>query len=353
MFTIITVDDEKMIKRSLRVMIEAANPDFQIAGEAKNGQEALELIHADPPHLLITDICMPVMDGLELIAEVKRAYSDMEIIVISGYSEFNYAQQAIRYNVTDYLLKPIHPDEFKQLLQRIYERHINNEQRQTDRREQMWKLVDNGDQIVSAIWTLQESSLRGKLESMGAELMQQGVEAGLVREIYRDLLEYVSRQLEERSGRPFPLSCACERSPSQPPEEWHKQFHDECMSMFSETAQLRNWGHSRQMKKTIDYIDGNFSNSELSLLNAAEHARMSPAYFSRVFKEETGTNFMKYLTALRIGHAKELLVRPEHKVGDVAMLVGYTNYHHFAKAFKKFTGITPTEFRRVEEDMGR
>ncbi|MCQ6560973.1 response regulator transcription factor [Paenibacillus mendelii] len=350
MFKIITVDDEKMIKRSLRVMIEGANPDFRIVGEAKNGQEAMDIIHGDPPHLLITDICMPIMDGLELIAEVKRNYSHTQIIVISGYSEFNYAQQALRYNVTDYLLKPIDPEEFKQVLKKIYEQHISNEQRSIDRREQMWKIVDNGEQIVNWIWTLQENHLRSKLEAIRTELELLCIETDLVRDIYRDLLIYTTNRLGERSGRSYPHTMASEPGPTPSMKELHDQFQGASMSLFKEIVHLRNWGQSQHMKKTIDYIQANFSNSEISLLHMAEYASMSISYFSRFFKEETGTSFMKYLTNLRIGKAKELLAIQEHKVGDVALMVGYTNYHHFAKAFKKFTGITPTEYRQMHEE---
>jgi len=351
MFKIITVDDEKMIKRSLRVMLENAGPHYRIVGEASNGREALEMIHMERPHLIITDICMPVMDGLELIAEVKQHYSQMKIIVISGYNEFNYAQQAIRHNVLDYLLKPINPEEFQQVLLRIYEQYVNDQRRQTDRREQMWKFAGSGEEIVHLIWTLQENNLNAKLDVIRSEMSRQGVGLELAMELYRDQLVYVQRKLEERNAGWNHRAIADEVGPANALDELHDQFRTACLSLFQSIVQQRNCGQSHQIKKTIAYLEDNFSNSALSLVDVAEYAAMSPAYFSRCFKDETGTNFMKHLTRLRIGKAKELLSHPEHKVGDVAMGVGYTNYHHFAKAFKKFTGITPTDYRKFQSYM--
>lgn len=351
MFNIITVDDEKMIKRSLRALIERAGTTYSVIGEATNGREALELIHYHPPHLLITDICMPEMDGLELIAEVKQRYQQMEIIVISGYGEFSYAQQALRHNVTDYLLKPIHPDEFLSTLQRIYERHERDAQRLAGRSQQMWSFLAHTEQIIQSIWTVREKGLHEELEQFRLKVEASGMDAVLAKQIYVDQLVYISQKVSEMSGLSFKPASAMEPEQHHSLEKLYEKFQTACLGMLTEVIQLRNLGQSVQIRKAIRYINANFQNSDLSLVSAAESVSMSVTYFCRFFKEETGMSFMKYVTRLRMEKAKQLLTNPENRINSVAERIGYSDYHHFAKAFKKNTGMTPSEFRNTHVFM--
>lgn len=106
-YTVVVVEDEPKISRNIIKKIEQSDPMFQVIGSAQNGIEALSMIHSLQPDVIFTDIRMPQMDGLELIKQVKNQYTDKQIIILSGYNEFEYAQQAIKLGVTDYLLKPV------------------------------------------------------------------------------------------------------------------------------------------------------------------------------------------------------------------------------------------------------
>ncbi|MBB3128627.1 two-component system response regulator YesN [Paenibacillus rhizosphaerae] len=347
MFTIMIVDDEKMIKRSLRAMIERAGEPYSVTGEATNGRNALELIHRHPPHLLITDICMPEMDGLELISEVRQQYPLTEIIVISGYGEFKFAQQALRYNVTDYLLKPVDPDEFVLTLQRIHERHRRDFQRLMGRSEQTWFFLEDTERIILMIWTLQETGLRREIDGFREKVETAGMDIVLAKEIYMNQLVYISQKLSELGGLTYKISYT-EQDPHPSLEKLHEKFLVTCMGMYNNVVQLRNHAQSLQIRKAIRYVDSNFQDCNLSLTSAAKRASMSVTYFSRMFKEETGLSFMKYVTRLRMEMARELLASSDCMVGDVAKWIGYSDYHHFAKAFKKNTGITPTEYKKIQ-----
>ena len=116
-YQIVVVEDETLARNSLVKKIENAGLGFQVVGEAANGMDALEMVHNLLPDLLVTDIRMPIMDGLELVKHVYEQYPRMKCLIVSGYSEFEYAQQAIRYQVEDYILKPI---EEKQLTETLY-----------------------------------------------------------------------------------------------------------------------------------------------------------------------------------------------------------------------------------------
>ncbi|SDX98570.1 response regulator [Paenibacillus sp. CF384] len=118
----ILVDDEMFARRGLVGLIPWEKCGFQIVGEAEDGEEALALIEREMPDLVITDIRMPVLDGLELIQTVQERISkEIKFIIISGYGDFKYAQQAVRYGVHDYLLKPIDENELMETLGRINE----------------------------------------------------------------------------------------------------------------------------------------------------------------------------------------------------------------------------------------
>ena len=111
MYRVIIVDDEPVIRRGLRETIEWDALGLEVAGEAADGAEALKLIRETRPEILITDIRMPEMDGIQLIREVRKLDPNVKITILSGYSDYDYLKAAIRLGVDNYLLKPIDNDE--------------------------------------------------------------------------------------------------------------------------------------------------------------------------------------------------------------------------------------------------
>lgn len=105
MFRVMIVEDEYIVRFGIRSMIEWEKLGLIVSGEAANGQEALALIEQDPPDILITDIKMPIMDGIALITEVRKSRPDMKIVILSNLEDFQYAKEAIRNGVSDYMIK--------------------------------------------------------------------------------------------------------------------------------------------------------------------------------------------------------------------------------------------------------
>jgi two-component system response regulator YesN len=103
---LLLVEDEPLFRKGLAKMITGSGTNWNVCGEAENGQEAEALIAEWQPDLVITDIRMPLMDGLELLKRVKIRYPDVEFIVITGFQDFHYAQAALRYGALDLLVKP-------------------------------------------------------------------------------------------------------------------------------------------------------------------------------------------------------------------------------------------------------
>ncbi len=115
-YGVIVAEDELLLQKNLIKKINESPTDFQVVGAAQTGVQALELIEKEVPFLLVTDIRMPVMDGLELIQRAREINPDLDAIIVSGYSEFEYAQTAIHLQVREYLLKPVERKKLEETL---------------------------------------------------------------------------------------------------------------------------------------------------------------------------------------------------------------------------------------------
>lgn len=113
---VVVAEDEAVIRKSIVKKIEEADPDFEVVAEAANGLEALEAVRQKNPQVVITDIKMPECDGMELARRLSLSFPTVKVVVLSGYSDFLYTQQAIRYGVFNYLLKPVEDDNLAETL---------------------------------------------------------------------------------------------------------------------------------------------------------------------------------------------------------------------------------------------
>ena len=121
LYRILLVDDEEEVRRGIIRKMEWESLGFEVAGDAENGEEALEKVEQLQPDVVITDIRMPYMDGLTLTRRIRQKYPSMRVLIFSGFDDFEYAQQAIKLNVTEYILKPVNVEELSEILTRVRE----------------------------------------------------------------------------------------------------------------------------------------------------------------------------------------------------------------------------------------
>lgn len=121
MYRVLLVDDEALIREAISENIPWEELGFELTASCENGREAMERMKQEAPDLLLTDICMPYVDGIELARYVHENHPDTKTVIISGYDEFEYAKQAVRYQVMEYILKPITPTELTGVLLRAKE----------------------------------------------------------------------------------------------------------------------------------------------------------------------------------------------------------------------------------------
>lgn len=131
MYKVIVVDDESVVRDGLRKTIAWNDHGFELVGDYENGREAWEAIELHKPDLIVSDISMPLMDGLELARLVAANYPYMKVMILTGYDEFEYAQQAIRLKVQDFVLKPITAREMRELLDKV-RREMDEEARRLE-----------------------------------------------------------------------------------------------------------------------------------------------------------------------------------------------------------------------------
>ncbi|MCR8632967.1 response regulator transcription factor [Paenibacillus radicis (ex Xue et al. 2023)] len=250
MFNLFIVEDEWLVREGLKQTIPWDEVNCQIIGEASDGLHALELLQSHAPDILLTDIRMPAMNGIELAEQAVKLYPHLKIVFLTGFDDFSYAQKAVKLGAADFVLKPTNPEELVQVFTRITNQLV-------------------GERKVLA-------------------------EAGEWNRIHKSVLE--SR---ENSG-------------------------------FKEIEQ---------------FIKEKYG-EDITLQSMADRYNMSESYFSRLFKKQIGVSFMDYLTDLRVNHAKELLLNPRLKIYQIAIQVGYQDSRYFSQVFRKYTGETPTEFRK-------
>lgn len=262
MIRLLIADDEKLEREALAELVQRRFEREVVLEMAENGRKAADTAVLWGADLILMDIEMPGMSGLDAARAVLAQRPSCRVIFVTAYSLFQYAHEAVHLGACDYLLKPVDPDEL-------------------------------------------EASVRRAMRQIETE-----------------------RKLEElAAAQPQPEQTETEEEAEDAPEEGEN----------SQTALVM--AHVRR------YLEDNYM-FDLSLDSVGEILHISPAYLSAQFKKYQKMNFLDCLTELRINAAKELLSDPFRSSAEVASMVGYEDASYFARAFKKRTGMTPTQYRR-------
>ncbi|MDF2714384.1 MAG: two component transcriptional regulator, AraC family, partial [Paenibacillus sp.] len=376
-------------------------------------------IQSHPVDVILTDIKMTFVSGLELAKYVHDHGYPIKMILISGYKEFELAQQALQFKVAHYLLKPTRLSEVhqvfrdmkaaldqekaeKEMTQDIHSRNEEilamlrrqffseliagtiAEREEIGRRLQFIRLSANPDTGACCLYSLRiPQSGRPRTADHEANRVfrfiqrayrheQDGIlhiplhsEAGVIRMAAIDLRDGISdvayiemkvkAHFETVKGRIFAVlghSCCLEAMQSferlmnlvstvhgAPKAEL---VPHESVSVSAEPIRF----DPLVIQKAKSYIQEKF-NQDLSLEDVADHVYLSPVYFSRLFKKQTGRNFTDYVTEIRIARAMEYLREPQYKVYEISTIIGYKSTKYFFKLFKQYAGCTPTEYRNM------
>ncbi|WP_409346217.1 response regulator [Paenibacillus sp. MBLB4367] len=345
MLQVLVVEDERWIRQSICKMIEQID-GYQVVGEAKDGQEGLRMLQELTPHVLMTDIRMPFMNGLQLSDEARRLLPKLEIVLFSGFNEFDYVREGLRQGVHDYLLKPVQPEDLERVMQQI-SRKI--EQKRGKLPQQfVWIDVWRGNlkRLADCLWLVDRVKFDAEWSILSAEWLKHEKEVEDVYEFFHLIVyilnehirEHYSAQLPDQVFRPLDFTGDAQRDA--------ELIREHLLGVMNELLTQRNWRKSHVVVKALTYIEAHYANPHLSLFDAAELIGLSHPYLSRLFKEEMGKTFVEYVTELRINKAREILGDPDFKVYEVAGAVGYTEYSYFVRVFKRVVGHSPSDYRK-------
>ncbi len=118
-YSVVVVEDERLIAKNIAKNIEKANSHFKVVEIFSNGEDAAKYITNKPPHVVFMDIQMPIINGIELLKMISETQEYVYCVILTGYSDFDYAKSAVKYGAVDYLLKPVNPQELSDTLKKI------------------------------------------------------------------------------------------------------------------------------------------------------------------------------------------------------------------------------------------
>lgn len=375
MLKVILADDEPYIVQGLSLIIDWNQAGFEIIGTANNGQEALELIKSEDPDLIITDIRMPIMTGIELLEKVRSEnISDANFVILSGYNDFEYAKAAMRLGSIDYLLKPIDREELQAVLERVRETAKKRDnvapRKNVDTTESFVKDFllslensENDTDDISSSTEVRKDLLDNLLHAV--ETNQKEKLSELTLELH-DYFSHLEQHLV-RLGINYVLFGLLHMAVGIDEDINQKEILTNIISsafdndINSETDSLKLSDVLFEFSDYLVQLRGNQSQSSLSLVEEDIRARymenltlkelgkkyyLNSAYLGQMFKKQYGESFKDYLNRVRMTKAEELLLNSDLKVRDIAEQVGYSDVDYFINRFILFAGCTPAKFRK-------
>lgn len=377
MYSIILVEDEKSIRENLHKGILWERYGFRIVAEAANGENALEKIEKLQPDVLLTDIRMPFMDGLELSHIVHQLYPKIKIVILSGYMEFGYAQEAISLGVEEYLVKPITPIKIVRTFVNL-KKKMDEERQKSENYDAMMRDLATMEGKLENTTTTKKVEVKDLIEEGNREAMLwHFLRYGSEKEVIQFTEKYVNSCNQNLLDSLLYCSyffvqtlvtCmkAVETLGGNPSEVFGEMTNlDEYVSkvnssevakteiqrILSRVMEFRNQivGNASDMiRKARGIIQQRFSDQELGIGEVATAVGVSPNHFSFIFKQKTGKGFSRYLTELRIEKAMELLRNTDLTNSEISDMVGYSNQNYFSAVFHKTVGMTAKEYRSQE-----
>lgn len=410
MYQLLIVDDEEDIRRGMARGIPWEEWGFAVAGQAENGEEAVRLIEEKKPDVVLSDIRMPKMDGIELMQYLYKNNPEIKIIILSGYNDVDYLNMAIRNRVTEYLLKPTDIDEFEALFHRLKE-NLDAELKQQkelkllkdtieenkqlfygrvlthmlegyvgDSREYEWKkeLEEAGHNFNHCILAVLDTSDSTEYKDDHYRQKQNiihycnsrqmpwmktyflnsdkkivgilTIPGGWQEEEATLRMEQAVRELQSEAAELFGLALIAGISPVCRGENTLAKLYLETAETVSSKAPdlLASQKNGNFLVFSIlGYLDEEYCSNLVSLDSVAEKFKKNSAYISKVFKKETGFNFSDYITQKRMAKSKALLKDLSLKIYEIAEMTGYADASNFIKVFKRHCGISPNEFRSL------
>ncbi|MFK9095112.1 helix-turn-helix domain-containing protein [Bacillus salipaludis] len=402
MYKVMLVDDDYPVLEFLSEMIDWHGLGLRLQSTHVNGMSALKEAEENMPDILITDIGMPKLNGIELTKKLKEKHPALLVTILSCHNEFGFAQQALKLNVQEYILKDmLDVNEIIQLL-RKFVCTLNNEKKNKMNQLQMAQTIEQNKGLMlerfinktvhypihsKKVWQ-DEAYLLGlqpnqrymvilclinQYQSVlhyfqSANLVNYFVQHVIAEVIENEAVNAVHGQFEKEKSflfvslsskgdeksliikslihkiqlvfqETFGLSFSfIMGNPAEKPVDIKLQMMD--LIEFNVSKVCSNTEIENARKYILDNL-----HRKITLDEVANYLHLNSSYFSRLFKKEIGENFVKYVVKLKMNRAKDLLDQTNYTILEISDMLGYENQSYFNKTFKSFEGLAPIEYR--------
>ena len=402
LLSVVVADDEQELLGAVCQLIDWAGIGFKLVGRASNGLDALQLVEELQPDFLLTDIHMPFISGTALAAQVKAVQPLIQVAFLSGYDEFEYAQQGIASEVIAYLLKPI---SMAQLTQELIEIHRKIEKKQAD--FSAARQDASNYQAVAAAMLLDCYFYAGRVENLKA-LSRMGLAPESIRSVTVAALscadadaqacqtalgaaeKFLSRQypcrgfcsagrivllLTSENGflqlhaaidelrralkRLLDLDVSAGISKEHAPDADFHEAYKEAMEALK-TAETESGfcaadgqsGIDQLCGRVLQMIDKEYMDETLTLQSVSDRLHVSASYLGPNIKKNAGDTFINLHIRNRMSVALNLLQSSDSRSAESARRCGYSDQSYFGYCFKKFYGVSPAKMRQEREQKG-
>lgn len=362
MLKVMLVDDVEIVRMEMRRMpVWGEISGFLVACEAKNGEEALEKLEKQEVDMVITDIRMPKIDGMELLKEIVSNRLCTCVVLLSDISEFSYARQGIILGAFDYIPKPADEAELLKLLKRAYE-HIIDKKKEDERVKKLEEVFE--EKIGDFFQGVDVKEIAALLQSRDEKAIDK------IRHTIKRIGANLDFNLLKAEGAmkkaiPMVITSLLSENP------WLEKYIDTSILNNLTTRQFSGFGELLDyIMQDVTYVFNIFQalqlgyqdkgiiwevcnhvlqniDEGLSLQTVSERLYMNRTYISEVFKQKTGVSFSEYLTRVKMERAKKLLESDGIKAYEVAEILGYKDSEYFGKIFKKYAGKSIAEYKQV------
>jgi len=386
LFKLIIIDDEPLLLDTLSSAAKWENYGFELCASFYDSSKAMEYIKKNHVDVVFSDIRMPKVSGIDLAKFCYENYPDIKLVLVSAYSDFEYARQALKYNVVEYITKPFTSEELTNLLIKLKEElsRVNNKATfsQIPTQLRLYKILmdifNSNEQLYEPLERFfAESALQINPKQCGCHI---------IKVTFEDFEYYASNVWKHGTQRLFNainllvpyesdecISVVLKTDKSELEilsilksginscDNFIAKLKNDFLSILelsAETVVLQEYGSVYEFIEKYGLDDENsiistaiiFMKENLDkpvkVKEIADHVHLSEMYFCSYFKKHTGQTPISHLTELKMKKAEELLLKDSVKISNLHYMLGYKNKSHFYNVFKKFhNGQTPVEFK--------
>lgn len=355
MYKVLIVDDDIATLYMLKRFKKWTECGFSIDGEACDGKEALQKLKHKQYDLIITDIKMPGMDGIEFLQELRDMNMDTCVIFLSTHSDFEYAKQGIRFGVFEYMTKPLGENTLFDILMRAHsyidQKYLskadNKENLQQDTSRDYYP-SNHESSIITLILNADPQLENFVVDAFKDICTMLDGDTAKIRVLVNSLLYNIRSKVNEA----FPWLTRIEGNDKYTDiqadegiKSMQREFFESALEM-QKKIQKYELNHSDSLIRRICECAIDNIENEISLELIANEVHISKDYVGKIFKQRVMYNFNDYVTKIKMEHAKYLLLSGDYRNYEVCEKLGYKKTDYFASLFKSYTGYTPTEYRK-------